>query len=216
MFTIFLSHRHVDNKIADTLRQHIMNFGVPCQNIFQASSYIDGLPPGANVEDELLGKIRETDLFIFIYTNNDEDNQYCFWELGVAHGADTKKTNTVVIQCTDHEPRLRKAYLRVKVAAVDTIKSFVWKVHRDPTFVAPDDAVREHSKDVFAKLGYASDILLEQRATKLAQDLQTAATLALGSRPPEVLHRLDFLDLRPEAESASEIIRLRADARRFE
>ncbi len=129
---VFLSHRTVDKPIADVVFEALADCGISKQNIFYSSTTDKGKRPsiGEFLESEIAKNLHDTNLFILVYTLNDEDWSWSMWEFGLAldsnylaakHKFDTK---VVIFQCTKDEPKVAKDVLRVTLDE-QSIENFV-------------------------------------------------------------------------------------------
>ena len=204
-FRIFISHRFQDAPIADVVRHNLQDWGIPGECIYQAGRKDQGAEPGKPIGDQLIEAIRATDLFIMVFTLADEDWSYCMFEQGIATGADTKPTNVIVFQCTDHMPRVRQDHLTVKVKDPESVKDFVIRFHKDPDFRNPDEASRDAASAEFSFLARTDDQVIERRGEDLHEKL--VDKVPKGQRV--VTERLEYLHLSADQDTVKEVSDLR-------
>ena len=198
---VFISHRHGDKVIADTVKKHLLEWGVSNADIFQSSDPRRTATGGVNLSEFLSSKLENTNLLILIYTYGDEDWAYPMWECGVAQGKNTANTRLVVFQCTADEPAPFRGQKLINIGAgVDAIRSFAEDFHKTPGFIPPKDLSNSPNK------GFSSNTpesVIFERAKRFYNDLQGVLP---GAR--EDKHLWDFIRLRLEPESVEEIRQL--------
>ena len=204
-FRIFISHRFQDAPIADVVRHNLQDWGIPGECIYQAGRKDQGAEPGKPIGDQLIEAIRATDLFIMVFTLADEDWSYCMFEQGIATGADTKPTNVIVFQCTDHMPRVRQDHLTVKVKDPESVKDFVIRFHKDPDFRNPDEASRDAASAEFSFLARTDDQVIERRG----EGLHDALSQTIYYDEPKATEHLEYLHIRADQHALVEVSNLR-------
>lgn len=202
-FTIFISHRHKDKALADILSNNLQKWGISQEHIFQSSSPDRGLSGGADVQDELLAKVRETDLFLLIYSQPNDDWWWCSFELGAATAKDTKETTVVVFHCGERLARgAVGGSVQLNIQDEDNINVFAKDFHRRPEFIIPDEATRSAHQPILQSLSSADDKIMRARARELLEDFRKHAPEA----HEQERHRWDYMRLSLNAPSV-ELIR---------
>lgn len=163
MIRIFLSHRHGDKEIADTVRKNLEDWGITHEQIFQSSEAEHGPTIGENLETELKEALYQAKLVLLTFTHADQDWSYCTWECGVATDPTKGKDGTrlIVLQCTND--RLRVLGPRVQVPITEnSVRDFTAQFHRQENFFPGEEAF----------LPRIGDEALERRSDKLYRDLK--------------------------------------------
>lgn len=84
---LFISHRHADRAIADTLRKFVQARTSGRISVYQSSSAnADGPKHGKNLSQELRQALWRAGAVILIYTNHEQNWSYCMWECRVGAG----------------------------------------------------------------------------------------------------------------------------------
>lgn len=208
-YTIFLSHRFQDSDIADAIRTQMNEWGVPNANIFQAGVPGQGPEQGADLDEQLVAKARATDFFLMIFTQADEDWSYCTWEHGIATGSETKETKVIVLRCANDRPKVRRGYLDVDADSEKSVMDLVRSFHTQPDFVVPDSKARALAEPSLRALAEVEPSVIEKRGKDLFEAIAHA-------KPKEIFfqrERLDYLELRLDAEHVTKIANLRKEAK---
>lgn len=129
---VFLSHRTDDKPIADTIQKYLKKCGVKEKHIFYSSTTDEGQRPSAGqpLEPAIARALYESNLFILVYTQADEDWQWCMYELGLSQDSNylaqkgRYNTTVVVFQCTADGPKVTQGNIRV-VINKDSVTNFV-------------------------------------------------------------------------------------------
>lgn len=208
-FSIFISHRQQDQHIAEAVATQLSQWGISKSNIFSFSQRGTGLKPGEVINDGLLKRLQSTDLFVLIYTIAGANWNYCMLELGIATGADTRKTNVVVLQFTDARPNVHTDRRLLDVRTEKDCQDFVELVHTNLEFVIPADDVRERNQRFFQNLARTDANEIERRAVAFMEAMRTAApNLRRIDR-----HRLDYIQFELAPKHAERVQELRNAAR---
>ena len=195
---VFISHRHADKDIADVVKKHLLDWGIIGKNIFQSSDPRRASMHGQNLIEYLKSKLEKTNLFILIYTHEDEDWQFPMWEAGVVQGGSTVNTRLVVFQCTEDEPEPFKGLKRVRLGiGLEEVRSFAEDFHKTPGFIPSEDH-GETPEEGF--LPGTPDNTISDKAKRFYNDLLPVLP---GAR--EDKHLWDFIRLRLEPEYIDKI-----------
>lgn len=124
---VFISHRHADGPIAETLARFIRNRTAGKVRVHLSSSpNFDGPRLGRPLGEELRRALATAETVILVFTSETQDWSYCMWECGVATDpTDSRPTSVVVMQCTPDEPKPYGDQLRVDVNDVGSLQTFV-------------------------------------------------------------------------------------------
>jgi hypothetical protein len=133
---VFISHKHSDAKIAETVADFVKERTLNKVGIYDSSSSkFEGPRVGKNLNDELKKALAKTDIVLLIYTNDDEDWQYCMWECGIAIDPwDQHPTRVVVLQCGSNAPKPLADTTRVDVRNKEEVIGFTKQFLTDETF----------------------------------------------------------------------------------
>jgi TIR domain len=190
--TIFISHRHADKAIADSLNAHLQRWQVRKDEIFQSSHAEGGPKLGGKLNRELLRALSEVRLLLLVYTKADANWSYCLWECGVAvdpnHG-DTP-TRIVVFRATDLPPVLDDL-VSVNILVEDEVKRFVHQFFKEKEWV----------KEGVAFNAEVADAVLDDYAIKL----HTTFREVWPTSKAEEKYRWDLFTLRFDASNVKEI-----------
>jgi len=173
---ILICHRPEDKRIADTIRNHLDDWGH--RVIFQSSDARHG-PRIVEPFDETLGNVlRNVKLILFVYTFEHEDWSRCMWECGVSTNSKPEDIRIIIFQCTDDSPSLFENQRRILIQREDILRF---------TRAAP---FRQN----------ADERLIRTRSDRLYNDLH----LTLPERREE-RYRWDFITLELTAEIIRDI-----------
>ena len=150
---IFLSYREGDSEIAEAVYNTLKSLGFDENKIFFASGTKEGKRPsiGEELDVEIAKGCYESNLFILVYTQSDENWEWCMFETGLAINAgvlaglvqnepedaaekDRLKTKIVVLQCTEDEPKVFEGKLQVRINR-DSIQQFLEQLCTDDNFI---------------------------------------------------------------------------------
>jgi hypothetical protein len=95
---VFISHRHSDKDIAESIRYHLGLWGIPGTEVILSSDVRGDLDP-KEVLTTLRKVLWETKFLILVYTFPDQDWSWCMWECGVATNPGHDLSRMVVFQC---------------------------------------------------------------------------------------------------------------------
>jgi hypothetical protein len=162
---IFISHSHVDKRIADVVRQHLNRWGFANSTIFQSSEPGLGPKPGGRLTDEIKAALYQAKVVILLHTRADEDWSWRMFECGLA--TDPQKsdaTRLILFQCNEYEP-LPGPFEGVVIVKVnesgihDFVKRFLsvddflpGEKARYPTDGIPEDTLRDLSDSFYKDL----------------------------------------------------------------
>lgn len=151
--TLFISHKHVDSKIADVIRLFISERSGGHINVFQSSSaWADAPKAGRNLNKQLREVLWKTDVLILVYTHPDQDWSYCMWECGVATHPASPDTKIILFQCLDSSPALFNDQVNVNVFNLEDVRKFTNDFLTSPDFFptlsAPVTDFQSHSQEV--------------------------------------------------------------------
>jgi hypothetical protein len=194
--TVFLSHRTDDKPIADTIHKYLKKCGVKEKHIFYSSTTDEGQRPSAGqaLEPAIAKALYESDLFILVYTQADEDWQWCMYELGLAQDSNflAKKgkynTTVVVFQCTPDGPKVTQGIIRVMVNE-ESINNFVVDLCTNKDFIP----------NCLPTLQNAGRDLLDPIAKDFFRDLKEV----IPTQPSKDIWRWDWFKLKLTAEDIS-------------
>jgi hypothetical protein len=190
--SLFISHKHVDRKIADVIREFVYQRTNREVSVFQSSAADSETPElGRVLSAELKEALWKTGVVILIYTTEDQDWQWCMWECGVATKQASPDTRIIVFQCSVQAPRVFQDSVRVNAREHEDVLKFVRAFLTDPNFfpdmgraVAPrlapnGDEVKKAADAFFAALADVvpkSDVA--EWATQPLLQLQLPADIA--------------------------------------
>lgn len=133
--SIFISHKHVDSTIADTLRIFFTMQSGGRARVYQSSSpWADAPKFGRNLNKQLMAALWHTNLVILIYTNRELDWGYCMWECGVALNPQSPDTRIILLQCADSSPALFAEQVNVNARSFPDIQKFTNEFLTSPDF----------------------------------------------------------------------------------
>jgi len=138
---VFISHKHSDRQIAETIAQFVKNKSAGNARVHLSSSPdFEGPRFGQPINSELTRALGESDLVILVYTDDREDWSWCMWECGVAVDPTEKHvTAVVVVQCTEDVPKPFAYQLRVDARVLDSVQGFVKALLSTTQFFAHRD-----------------------------------------------------------------------------
>ena len=203
--TIFISHRHEESELADTVSHHLQLWGIDKDQIFQSSDAEAGAPVWGDVKQGIISALARTNLLILIYTHNLPGWSYCMWECGLALNPGTEDTNIIVFQCTEDVPELFQEKVRIQ-AKLDGILQFTTQFHKAENFFpkqparypkVSDKIIRERAENFYADFVKA----IPGRQYKEETPLLHLITLSLSSQC------IDKLEEWKTAEDANDFIR---------
>ena len=191
-FNIFISHRHQDARLAKALHDEIARW-LNGKGEIHLSSLPGKGRPGNDLNEFLKDKLKETDLFILLFTLADEDWSFCMWELGVVTGQETKPTSVVVFSCANAQPKVRIANHAYNARSSENIMDFVRSFHTDREWLVKDPTTRGASDALFEHLNDRDGESLNNRAESLANSLylETASSRYELERTARALYPLN-------------------------
>jgi predicted transcriptional regulator len=162
---VFVSHKHSDRKIAETIGRFIKERTAGAVRIHLSSSPdFEGPRLGKQLNEELKRALGAAEAVILVFTSETEDWSYCMWECGVATNVtDPHPASVVVVQCGADEPKPFADQLRVDARNLDSVQTFVKTLltstdlfgRRDAPvtrFAAEGAEVKEFAAELHAKL----------------------------------------------------------------
>lgn len=168
---LFISHKHVDKKIADVISSFIRMRSGGAVSVFQSSSpWADAPQVGRNLNKQLVEALWKSKVVILIYTDHNQDWNYCMWECGVALHPQSPDTRVILFQCKSSSPALFGEQVNVNARDLVDIQKFTDSFLTDPNFFPkreePITQFQAHGQEVASA------------AAELSQDLK-------GVLPPE-------------------------------
>jgi len=167
---LFISHKHEDCEIADTISNFASEYGI---EVFHSSNpRYEGPRQGMSLSEEIKKALWKADVVILIYTADDKNWSWCMHECGLAIIPNSPGTKVIVIQCLeDEEPPVYRGNHHVRAWDAKSIytfvKSFLTKTAYFPTVIAPR----------------LEDARVESTAAKLHESLQKAIKKKAKDRP---------------------------------
>jgi TIR domain len=162
---IFISHKHSDREIAETIARFIRTKTAGKVRVHLSSSPdFEGPRLGKHLNDELKRALGAAEAVILVFTSETEDWSYCMWECGIATNPnDAHPTSVVVVQCGPDKPKPFGDQLSVDARDLDSLQTFVRTllagtdlfVHRDAPvtgFSADGPDVKEFAAELHGKL----------------------------------------------------------------
>jgi hypothetical protein len=176
---IFLSHRESDSKIASAVSKTLNDLGFEKITDYSGSKEVKRLSIGENLDKEVAKACHESNLFILIYTQSDENWEWCMFETGLAIDAgvlsgrqetggteDRISTKIVVLQCAEEEPKVFEGKLRVKIT-ISSIQQFIEQLCTQDDFIPG-------FKAKYQKGPKSIDQMIETAARELHEKLESA------------------------------------------
>ena len=159
---IFVSHRHDDKKIADSIRNVLQEWGNGQLKIYQSSDVrVNGSKIGMKLTDAQKNALTDNSIVILIYTVADSDWNYCMWECGLATNTNGQETRIVLFQCGHDLSSLHLEHMRVSPNE-ESVKLFIQEFHKNPTFFPgfdeafipeiDEETLDTRSRDLFVQL----------------------------------------------------------------
>jgi len=132
---LFISHKHVDSKIADVINRFIRMSTGGRVKIFQSSSPGSENPkPGDNLNESLKQALWGTEVLLLIYTNPNQNWHYCMWECGLASHPASPDTKIIVFQCAGASLSVFSEQVSVNAKNLVDIQKFTNTFLTDPDF----------------------------------------------------------------------------------
>ena len=179
---IFISHRHADKEIADTIRETLGDWSAGRILFFQSSDPQRSTRIGAPLAGELKNALVNADVVLLVYTFNDQDWSYCMWECGVATDPEMERMQVVVFQCTSDTPAPFQDQVRLSVTEEDEIRKFTEQFHKSPDF--------------FPGFGEAlSPDIGQDTLDRMSKSLYEKLSKVIPAKKPEERYRWDFFTL---------------------
>lgn len=169
---LFISHKHADRAIADTIRSFVTMSSGGRVAVFQSSSPMADAPKvGRNLNKQLREALWRTSVVILIYTVPDQDWTYCMWECGVASLPQSPDTKIILFQCVGSAPPLFADQVNVNAHDLVDIQKFTDDFLTGPDFFpgykGPITQFQPHGHEVASA---AAD--LSQRLKPLLPDVK--------------------------------------------
>lgn len=122
----FLCHSHKDEALALGLQAVLRERGVYLYIDWQDAEMPD--KPSAETATRLRNRIRQSNLFLFLATQNSMSSKWCPWELGYADGVKPNSDDIVVVPTTDagyeHGAEYMNLYRRIDTNALGALQVF--------------------------------------------------------------------------------------------
>ncbi len=184
---LFISHKHVDSKIADVIREFVNERSGGRIKVFQSSSPWAGGPHlGRNLNQELKDTLWQTSVLILVYTQPDQDWSYCMWECGVATLPESPDTRIILFQCGQAAPALFAGQVNVNARQLKDLQRFA------QDFLTSADFFPGQDESITQFVSGSPEVL------NAAQDLQKALSTVLPpekEEPPEEWPAWPYLQL---------------------
>jgi hypothetical protein len=137
---VFISHKHVDNKIAEVIRSFITMQSGGRVSVFQSSSpWADAPKIGRNLNKQLIDTLWHTSILILVYTTAEQDWSYCMWESGVALHPQSPDTKIILFQCANTSPLVFADQVNVNARNLVDIQKFTNEFLTAPDFFPGSD-----------------------------------------------------------------------------
>ena len=132
---LFISHKHVDKKIADVVRDFVLTYSGGRIDVYQSSSpWADAPKVGRNLNRELKAALWRARALILIYTTPEHDWNYCIFECGVASHPESADSKLIVFQCAGAVPTLFGDQVNINARKLEDIQKFTNEFLTDATF----------------------------------------------------------------------------------
>jgi hypothetical protein len=132
---LFISHRHLDKQIADSIRTFVTARSGGRVRVFQSSdASAEGPRIGRSLNQELTRNLWEASMVILVYTSEDQDWSYCMWECGVATHPQSPDTRIVLFQCGSRFPGVFADQVRVNIQQAADVQRFTNDFLTSPDF----------------------------------------------------------------------------------
>ena len=138
--SFFISHRHVDWRIADALRTWVYTATNNGVTVYQSSS-AGHAPLTGDPLNESLGQqqLYESSVVLCPFTGQGSDWSWCMWECGLATHPQRADTRVVVLQFSDDFPGPYAHLARIDARDERDITKLVTDLLTDPGFVPGRD-----------------------------------------------------------------------------
>jgi hypothetical protein len=156
---VFISHRHVDKRIADAIRVNLTCWGVAEADIYQSSHAGGGPPIGDEIKKDVKENLGRADLFILVYTGKRQD--WPLFELGIASA---RGLRIVVFQFSAAAPPMQQGERNVRITEEDVL-TFTNNFHKHERFFLdkppfapglPPEVHRERGRQLYRDLRQAA------------------------------------------------------------
>jgi hypothetical protein len=122
---LFLSHKHADRKVAEAVKDLIVDSTANAVRVFMSSDPgSEGPGIGRSLSSELKRALHEATAVVLVYTVAEHDWTYCMWECGLAIDPGDDVNHVYVLQCGDDVPQNFADTVRVKVSEQDDVEKF--------------------------------------------------------------------------------------------
>jgi len=180
MHSIFISHRHIDRRIADVFRETVEAWSDSAIKVYQSSHSSNASRISADLDEAISEAIANCSIVLLIYTQAPGDMDWCMYECGLAQDPRSRATRIAVFHTTESPPDPLDGLISMRLEHESVLK-FAHQFHKDPMFMpGTKQAV---SADI-------SDEDLHERAHTLYQQLKKAAPER--SREATVYDRITF------------------------
>ena len=131
---LFISHKHVDEELAKVFADFVMKQSVGRVRVHLSSNWkYEGARYGS-LSHGLREALREAEALLLIYTNPDQNWDYCMYEWGVSQHQDSKPTRTLLFHTTKTVPAPLSDEVRYNAAVDDDLRKFVDSFLTMPNF----------------------------------------------------------------------------------
>lgn len=213
---VFISHKHRDAELAEAVRKAFEAWGLSDDEVFLSSRFErPRLEHGKLISAQLLEQLRDTDFFLLIYTQPEQDWSYCNWEIGAAQGAETCDTTIVALSFFGAYPSVLEGILGIDATDRRQIRGFVEKFLVDPGYAVPDPKRRHRIGTVQKFWEPQGSDKLNALSDELFNDLIDASNRLNVDQTVDEQHRLKILQLALDPDNCLEVERLRQEARQY-
>ncbi|MFO0697923.1 MAG: hypothetical protein U0236_01750 [Nitrospira sp.] len=132
---LFISHKHADSKIADTLTSFVRGRTGGRLSVYQSSSFFaEGPDVGRSLSRQIRTAVAAASVVILVYTSPDQDWNYCMWECGIASDPESPEAKIIVLQCGATAPTLFTDQVHVKARNLLDVQKLTNELLTDPDF----------------------------------------------------------------------------------
>lgn len=132
---LFISHKHSDSKIADIIRTFVTMSTSGHVDVYQSSSpWAEGPQVGGSLNKQLRETLWKASIVILLYTDQDQDWNYCMWECGVASHPSSPETKIILFNCNANAPGVFADAVSVNVRNLVDIQKFTNDFLSSPDF----------------------------------------------------------------------------------
>ena len=142
-FTIFISHRHEDQRAAAVIKEEIGQFSSGLDFFISGENIV----PSEDWRERIRTELATSDLLLFLYTGSAHHWDWCLYEAGLFTSLDEDAEPIVCIHNVDDEPPAPLTSLQAVPARPDAVGRFIDQLIRTTELTGLDSPLNDRVTD---------------------------------------------------------------------